>query len=213
MAHFNWQIHVADSPIVNASCYPGGKIIIYTGLIEFAMKAYAKGQISSPVDAVAHVIAHEISHGIARHVSERVSWYPIQLPFIFMATDSEVLWQPFKYMFSLPHSRQMESEADAMAVVILLESGFDARQGAALMGLFTGSLGADWLSTHPSGERRKVHIDARTNQEDLARIFTRRARKRLTNPYTVGEFQDVRELSVNDLAVLAERLWVKEFVK
>jgi predicted Zn-dependent protease len=216
--NWKWNIHVIESPIANAACLPGGTIVIYTGILDFAMNAYYQRKIQSPVDAIAQVIAHEISHSLARHVSERLSWLPIQIPFLFLSTGSELLREPFTYVFRLPHSRQMENEADTMSVSIALQAGFDPRQGAALLQLFTdGStkLVGDWLSTHPSGDKRFVHIDSETTTEEqknatneaMGKMTLRRIRKNIINPYQIGKLTGMKEMSPSDLVIVTQKIW------
>lgn len=156
---FPWRVLVVDAPIVNAFCAPGGLLVVYTGLVEFALRAERDKKISSAVDAVACVLAHEIAHGIARHGAEKMSWFPIQLPFLILALDSEVLVGPFRLMFELPHSRSLETEADEIGLKLLAMAGFDPKAGAQIFALFSGPLFGDWLSTHPGGERREKDLE------------------------------------------------------
>lgn len=167
----DWGVLVVRDDAVNAVCLPGGHVVVFEGLVEFASRACREGKLDSAADAVAFVLAHEIAHTLARHGAEKMSWFPIQVPFYWLSLDSRMLRSAFAWVLTLPHSRLVEAEADAIAVAIVDRAGFDVREGAKLLELFSGRQVMDWLSTHPSGVRRRRDIEerleARQSDRDL----------------------------------------------
>jgi Zn-dependent protease with chaperone function len=75
---YDWRVWLVDNPSsANASCSPGGKIIVYTGILDLIDFAVDKGICRSKHDALAVVMAHEIGHALARHTAESVSMLPL----------------------------------------------------------------------------------------------------------------------------------------
>lgn len=162
----DWKVLVVDSDEVNAFCSPGGCLVVYTGLIRFYLLAKENNQIESVVDCLATVLSHELSHAFARHTMEKLSWLPIQLPFFFLSLDSDVLLQPFQYVFALPHSRLMENEADYIGTYVLALSGINPKDSINALRLLDngGQNVLEWTSTHPTGNHRAEQIEHRLKQ-------------------------------------------------
>lgn len=154
-----WEIVVFDSEQVNAFALPGGKIGVYTGLLNVA-----KNQ-----DQLATVIAHEIGHVLARHGNERLS--RSQLADAGLQLSNAVLsgseYQSLamaglglgvQYGVLMPYNRAQESEADIIGLRLLAESGFDPMQSIDLWKNMAEASGAnqppELLSTHPSHSTR-----------------------------------------------------------
>lgn len=162
-----WEVQVFDSDAVNAFALPGGKIGVYTGLID----------ITDNADQLAAVIGHEIGHVIARHGNERVS----QNVLAGVATDltksalelGEVANQDLilgalglgiQYGVALPFSRSHESEADSIGLMLMADAAFDPRQSVNLWQNMAaaneGKQPPEWLSTHPSAQTRIQRLQA-----------------------------------------------------
>jgi predicted Zn-dependent protease len=152
-----WEVHVISIDEANAWCMPGGKMAIYTGLIQ-------KLQLND--DEIAAVMGHEIAHALREHARERVSRQ--------MGTQMAVgiagalfgigdLGQGLGNMvadvtLNLPNSRLHETEADRIGVELAARAGYDPRAAIQLwQKMAKGSSGGQppkWLSTHPSHEDR-----------------------------------------------------------
>lgn len=153
--NWQWEVHVLKSPEINAWCMPGGKIAIYTGLLDKIR----------PTDAeLAAVIGHEIAHALREHVRERVSQQmatSIGLSVLAAVTGSQATADLgsalSNVMFTLPNSRANETEADRMGVELAARAGHDPRAAVSLwqkMASAGGSAPPEILSTHPSSASR-----------------------------------------------------------
>jgi len=157
---WHWEVNVLTSSEVNAWCMPGGKIAVYTGLIE-------KLQITD--DELAAVMGHEISHALREHGRERASEQLAanagatvlgEAANIFLGTGqtgTDLAGTVTQVTFLLPYSRVHETEADRMGVELAARAGYDPRAAITLwqkMGKLGGSKPPELLSTHPSDETR-----------------------------------------------------------
>lgn len=155
-AGWKWEVNVQTSEDVNAYCMPGGKIMVYTGLID-AVK---------PTDAeLAAVIGHEIAHALREHSRERLSRaYAEQMVLAGVAiatggeqTTMQLASQVSAVTFTLPHSREQEAEADRIGLELMARAGYDPNAAVTLwqkMSKAGGGGPPEFLSTHPSGESR-----------------------------------------------------------
>jgi predicted Zn-dependent protease len=151
-----WEVNVQTSEDVNAYCMPGGKIMVYTGLIDTI----------KPTDAeLAAVIGHEIAHALREHSRERLSRaYAEQLVLagVAVATGAEqstmqLASQISAVTFTLPHSREQEAEADRIGLELRARAGYDPNAAITLwqkMSKASSGGPPEFLSTHPSGESR-----------------------------------------------------------
>ncbi|MFC4298441.1 M48 family metallopeptidase [Castellaniella hirudinis] len=150
-----WEIHVLKSDEVNAWCMPGGKIAVYTGLLDKIQ----------PTDAeLAAVLGHEISHALREHAREQVSRQMaagIGLSVLSAITGSQAVSDLgsslTNVMFTLPNSRSNETEADRMGVELAARAGYDPRAAITLwqkMEKAGGGGQPEILSTHPSSQSR-----------------------------------------------------------
>jgi predicted Zn-dependent protease len=153
---WKWEINVQDSDDVNAYCMPGGKIMVYTGLIEKLQATDAE---------LAAVIGHEIAHALREHSRERLSRaYAEQLALAGIAfatgagdTTMALASQISAVTFQLPHSREQEAEADRIGLELMARAGYDPNAAITLwqkMSKESGGGPPEFLSTHPSGESR-----------------------------------------------------------
>ena len=161
-----WEFQVVDNPkMVNAFCLPGGKIVVYTGILP----------ITRDEAGLAAVIGHEVAHAIARHGGERVSQELLTdfgLAVVVEAMDDSgttllvagVLGAGATVGILLPYSREHESEADRLGLIYMAKAGYDPRGARdfwtrmAQASSGTSSL-PEFLSTHPVDETRIQQID------------------------------------------------------
>lgn len=157
---WNWEVNVMTAPEINAWCMPGGKIAVYTGLIE-------KLQVTD--DELAAVIGHEIAHALREHARERASQQMVAGSLIsvgssiFGAGPLAQQGAQFAYMglLGLPNSRQHETEADRIGVELAARAGYDPRAAISLwqkMGRESGGGMPKFLSTHPSPQDRSADL-------------------------------------------------------
>lgn len=169
----NWEVIVLDEPVVNAFCLPGGKIVVFTGLLNHFR-----------TDAeLAAIISHEVGHAIARHSAEiftKNMWFGIlQLVLLQLIYMPDVVHAMSQLLLKLPFSRRMEIEADHIGVLLMAAAGYDPRVAPKMfekLGQITGSDSSlqDYLSTHPSGKTRaKLLAQSKVMEEALA-IYSER---------------------------------------
>lgn len=153
---WKWEVNVVSSPEVNAWCMPGGKIAVYTGIIE---------KLNLTDDELAAIIGHEIAHALREHGRERASQQMGQglaVGVVGAALGLGGLGQDLASLvadvtFGLPYSRQFEREADRIGVELAARGGFDPRAAITLwqkMAKVGGGGTPQFLSTHPSDESR-----------------------------------------------------------
>jgi predicted Zn-dependent protease len=159
---FQWDVHVIRSEEINAFCLPGGKMVVYTGILPIARTE----------NGLAVVMGHEISHALAHHGAERMAHEKLAeigqntagMSIGGLSTGQRIaVMRAFgvaaQYGFELPYSRSHESEADHIGLFLMATAGYDPaeaprfweRMMAASRGRGTP---AEILSTHPSNERR-----------------------------------------------------------
>jgi predicted Zn-dependent protease len=160
-ADWEWSMEVIDDPkVVNAWCMAGGRMAVYTGLIQ---------QLDPTDDELAQVLAHEISHALANHTAERMS--------VALATQAGVLLAGVlsedsqKTMsraaiaaavaVQLPNSRSAESEADEIGIELAAKAGYNPNAAVSLwqkMANVSGGGPPQFLSTHPSPGNRQEKL-------------------------------------------------------
>lgn len=158
---YRWDFNLVESPEVNAWCMPGGKVVVYTGLLPIAQTD----------TGLAVVMGHEIAHAIAEHGSERMSQGLIaQLGGVGLAAalqskpeQTRNLWMSAFGMGSqvgvlLPFSRIQEKEADELGLVFMAMAGYDPHEAVGFWERMAKASGGkkppELLSTHPSDETR-----------------------------------------------------------
>ncbi len=153
---WKWEVSVLTSKEVNAWCMPGGKIAVYSGLIE---------RLNATDDEIAAVMGHEIAHALREHGRERAS--QAQAQGILIGVIGAVAGVPqgtldltqlaVDLTFNLPNSREHEMEADRIGVELTARAGYDPRGAISLwekMGKLGGGQPPEFLSTHPSHATR-----------------------------------------------------------
>ncbi|MFN0031362.1 MAG: M48 family metallopeptidase [Flavobacteriales bacterium] len=156
---FAWEFNVVDDELVNAWCMPGGKVVVYTGILP----------VTQDEKSLAVVMGHEIAHAIARHGNERMSQGLIaQFGAAVLSTAMDQKPEITKGIFLgaygiganlgiLGYSRNHEIEADKMGLVFMAMAGYDPNSAIAFwerMAAMGGQKPPQLLSTHPSDEVR-----------------------------------------------------------
>ena len=156
---WKWESNVLTSKDINAWCMPGGKMAVYSGLIE---------RLNATDDELAAVMGHEIAHALREHARERIGRQmatqtastigsiALQI-FTGVQIDPQLAGSVIGAATVLPNSRENESEADIIGVELMARAGYDPRASLSLwrkMGQVAGGGGPEFLSTHPSGETR-----------------------------------------------------------
>lgn len=164
---FDWDVSVIQSEQANAFCLPGGKIAVYTGIIPIAQNQ----------DALAAIMGHEIAHALLRHSGERMAQQKlVQLGSMAAGVavsemDPQqqravmaVMGAGAQYGVLLPFSRDHESEADEVGLMLAAAACFDPREAIGLwerMGQASGGQAPpEFMSTHPSGSTRIAHLQS-----------------------------------------------------
>lgn len=158
---FNWEVNVLQSNQANAFCLPGGKMAVYTGIVPIAQNK----------DALAAIMGHEIAHALLRHGAERMAQQKL-VQYGSMAAGVAVgdmspqqqkmvlgaLGAGATYGFLNPYSRDHESEADYLGLMLAAAACYNPRESIGLwerMGQATGGKApSEFMSTHPSHNTR-----------------------------------------------------------
>jgi Zn-dependent protease with chaperone function len=161
---WNWGLQLIDSPMVNATCAPGGRITFYTGIIN---------KLNLTDDEIAAIMGHEIAHAVREHGREQVSQALAQnvITNVALATAGagsaqsiDAANQIIQYVLVLPNSRQNEKEADAIGLEIAARGGYDPRAAITLWEKMSkeskGKNPPEFLSTHPSNQNRIKELSA-----------------------------------------------------
>lgn len=175
--NWKWEQHVLTSDEINAWCMPGGKIAVYTGLLQ---------QIK-PTDAeLAAVLGHEISHALREHAREQVSQQmatSVGISILAAVTGSQASAdlgsKLSQVMFTLPNSREHETEADRLGVELAARAGYDPRAAVTLwqkMSQAGGGAPPEFLSTHPSAASRIA--DLQKAAEAVMPLYTQASAKK-----------------------------------
>jgi predicted Zn-dependent protease len=156
---FQWEFNVVKEDAVNAWCMPGGKVIVYTGILP----------VTQDEGSLAVVMGHEIAHAIARHGNERMSQgLALQLGGLAIsvalsekpALTQNVFLQSYgigSQLGILAYSRSHEIEADKLGLVFMAMAGYDPQSAIGFwerMSEAGGQAPPELLSTHPSDETR-----------------------------------------------------------
>jgi len=154
---WKWDMHVLSSKEVNAWCMPGGKIAVYTGLID---------QLHPTDGELAAVMGHEIGHALREHGREQASQQMLEQVGVgilgaLTGVNTQLAQTIADVTISLPHSRAQETEADRIGVELMARAGYDPHEAANLwqkMNKLGGGQPPQFLSTHPSNESRIADV-------------------------------------------------------
>jgi predicted Zn-dependent protease len=156
---FKWEFNLINNKEVNAWCMPGGKVVVYTGLLPISMNA----------EGLAVVMGHEIAHAVAKHGSERMSQQLLlELGGMTLSAALEKKPEATKNIFltafgvgstlgTLAYSREHEYEADKLGLFFMAMAGYDPNNAIAFwerMSQNGGIAPPEFLSTHPNDANR-----------------------------------------------------------
>jgi len=157
---YNWEFNTVENKAINAWCMPGGKVVVYTGLLP----------VTQTETGLAIVMGHEIAHAIAKHGSERMSQAMMQqLGGVALQVALSQKPQETQELFMisygigsqvgaiLPWSRQQETEADQYGLIFAAMAGYNPQEAIPFWERMSNAGGGsppEFLSTHPSDETR-----------------------------------------------------------
>jgi predicted Zn-dependent protease len=169
IANYNWEFNLVDSKEANAFCMPGGKIVVYTGILP----------ITKDENGLATVMGHEVAHALARHGAERASEaMAVQLGSAVLGgvlgssslgpSTSQLIMQAYgigsQVGILLPFSRTHESEADRLGLSLMALAGYDPDKALDFWKRMSASSARKstpyFLSTHPSDSSRIQNIQS-----------------------------------------------------
>lgn len=151
----NWELRVIDSPVHNAFAIPGGKIFVYTGIL----------QVTENDDGLAFILGHEVAHVLARHSAEQMTIARVMLGFsVFVSAifgdnvGSFFVGKVIKVLTELTYSRSMEREADYIGLMIMHKANYNIEEAPKVWERMIKLNGEQdshpFLSTHPSHAER-----------------------------------------------------------
>ncbi len=169
MNGYKWEFNLVDNKEVNAWCMPGGKVVVYTGLLPIAQNEAA----------LAVVLGHEITHAVAGHGNERMSQGMVAqgLGTIgdLLTSNNPKVNSIFNNTFGLgaqvgvllPNSRKQEYEADRFGLIFAAMAGYNPREAIPFwtrMSQGGGQKPPEFLATHPSDENRIARLQGYMNE-------------------------------------------------
>ena len=163
---YKWEFNLVNSQEVNAWCMPGGKVVVYSGLLP----------VTQDETGLAIVMGHEVAHAIARHGNERMSQGLLAMMGgmaldVALANNSAETRNIFLTSYGigstlgvLAYSRLQESEADKLGLIFAAMAGYDPQQAITFwqrMAAKSGGGGTpEFLRTHPSDQKRIADLQA-----------------------------------------------------
>jgi predicted Zn-dependent protease len=157
---WRWEVNLIRSDPINAFCMPGGKIAVFTGIID-------KLQLSD--DELAMVVGHEMAHALREHARERIAKSAatniganILTQILGLGQVGQTITGYGAQLLTLRFGRSDESEADLVGMEIAARAGYDPRAAITLwqkMGQASKGSPPEWLSTHPSGASRIAELE------------------------------------------------------
>ena len=158
---YQWDFNLVENDQVNAWCMPGGKVVVYTGLLP----------VTQNETGLAVVMGHEIAHAIAEHGNERMSQgllaemggAALDAALAQKPEETRALWMTafgvgVQVGALLPYSRLQENEADHLGIIFMAMAGYDPNQALAFWERMAankeGQAPPEFLSTHPSDATR-----------------------------------------------------------
>ncbi len=163
--NYSWEFNLVESDDVNAWCMPGGKVVVYTGILP----------LTRDETGLAVVMGHEVAHAVASHGAERVS-QGLLVEFGGTALSAALSQQPAatrelwmtafgvgtQVGVMLPYSRTHETEADRLGLIFMAMAGYDPRAAVDFWTRMSQAGGAgqpEIISTHPSDQTRIRNIE------------------------------------------------------
>jgi predicted Zn-dependent protease len=165
LSSYKWEFNLVDNKQVNAWCMPGGKVVVYTGLLPVAQNEAA----------LAIVMGHEIAHAIASHGNERMSQgmlaQGLAIAGDILTSNNPRVNSIFNNIYGpgaqigvlLPNSRKQEYEADHWGLLFAAMAGYNPKEAIPFwqrMGQSGGQKPPEFLATHPSDENRIAKLES-----------------------------------------------------
>ena len=160
---FKWEFNLVDNKAKNAFCLPGGKVVVYTGILDVAKND----------DQLATVMAHEVAHALARHGAERMSSAMVQqgiqvLGNVVLQSTAPQYTNVFNQAYGigsqvgvmLPYGRLQENEADEIGIYLMAKAGYNIDEALNFwQNMSAGKKETnEFFSTHPSSSTRIKNI-------------------------------------------------------
>jgi len=160
---YKWEFNLVENKAQNAFCLPGGKVVVYTGILKAAKND----------DQLATVMSHEIAHALARHGAERVSSGMLAngaklIGNLVLGSQAPQLTKSFNIAFGLgtqygvllPYGRMQESEADEIGIHLMHQAGYNVYEALNFWKNMSAGKkeSAEFLSTHPNSSTRIANI-------------------------------------------------------
>lgn len=191
---YKWEFNLVENKAKNAFCLPGGKVVVYTGILEVAKND----------DQLATVISHEIAHALARHGAERVSTGMLAqgaqvLGNILIGSKAPHLSQTFniayglgaQYGVLLPYGRLQENEADEIGIYLMHKAGYNIYEALNFWNNMSAGKkeGNEFFSTHPSSSTRIANIKRVISniEKSEGQSLNRKSVQNKTNNSNLGE--------------------------
>jgi len=164
LENFKWEFNLVESDVPNAWCMPGGKVVVYTGILSYTQDE----------NGLAVVMGHEIAHAVARHGNERMSHAMlVQMGGVALSTAIQEKPEETQAIYNsaygigaqvgvmLPFSRKHEYEADEMGLIFMAIAGYDPRSAVSFWQRMSANSGGtpEWLSTHPVDQNRIAALE------------------------------------------------------
>ena len=163
--NYDWEFRLVKDDAANAWCMPGGKVVVYTGILPLAKSRYG----------LAVVMGHEIAHAVANHGNERMSQgMLVQFGGVALSEAmktkpalTQQLWMAAygagaQVGLLLPYSRLHEKEADRLGLIFMAMAGYDPREAVdfwqRMAAKKDGQSPPEFLSTHPADDKRIANI-------------------------------------------------------
>lgn len=164
---YRWEYKLVDDKAVNAWCMPGGKIVVYTGILP----------ITKDDAGLATVMGHEVSHALANHGAQRMSAAQLQqlgsvgvaVATGNQAAEKQQMWQQYygigtQVGVMLPFSRSHETEADKIGLILMTIAGYNPDDAVVFWTRMSANSGGqappEIMSTHPSDATRIANLKA-----------------------------------------------------
>lgn len=160
LSGYRWEFNLVDDKAANAWCMPGGKVVVYSGILP----------VTKDETGLAVVLGHEIAHAVVNHGNERMSQGMLaELGSVALDAaleekpdETRALWNTAfgvgaQYGALLPFSRVHENEADHLGLIFMAMAGYDPREAPVFwkrMAQLGGAKPPEFMSTHPSDETR-----------------------------------------------------------
>lgn len=162
---YQWEYKLVENKEVNAWCMPGGKIVVYSGILP----------ITKDEAGLATVMGHEVSHALANHGAQRMSAAQLQqigAVGVALATgnqsaEQQQMWQEYYGLGSqvgvmLPFSRSHESEADKIGLTLMAIAGYNPESAISFWERMSAGSGGnkppEFMSTHPADATRIANL-------------------------------------------------------